>query len=416
MDLSDASLAAWRERVREETQGETAEALATATAGALRVEPLYTALDLPADAPLGVAGAPAWVRGTTSAPRLPASTPLLAGIPRGESASSLMPLRVAVDPLAALAAQGGPQPLARVRQELAAAVLRRLAEHDPAARPLEVSTAVYHEAGAAEALELGLALGATAEYLRWLEDEGIEPAAAAPRIGWSLALGRDVFLQIAKLRAARLLWSKLLAACGVDPVPAPRLRAMVSRRTWTRRDPWSNLLRGTTQVFAALAGGADEITPLPFDLLLDQPSELGARLARNTILILAEEGFVGRTLDPGGGAYAIEALTDALARRAWEELIWVEGLGGLAAALTSGALAERLERCWSEQAARFASGEEKITGLTEVRSSEEPEAARALRSGTSLPELAATPPGSGGGPRATPLPRHRDAEAFEEEA
>ncbi len=323
------TLADWRERVQQELRGEGAEALVTRTDEGLPIEPLRVDADPP-----GAVGGPPWTRGTTTTPSPPVVAPLLRGVRVGELALAL----------------------------------QRLAERDPGSRPLEVSTLPYHEAGAGEGLELGLGLAATAETLRSLEAEGFEPAVTAPRIAWTLALGGDVFLTIAKLRAARLAWWKLLVACGVDPVPAPYLRAVVSPRNWTRHDPWVNLLRGTTQVFAALAGGANEITPLPFDLL-GEPSDLGARLARNTVLILSEEGMVGKTLDPGGGSYAIEALTEAVARRAWEELIWVEERGGLAAALQEGTLAKRLERGTAERRERTARGEEPSIGATGFRSS-----------------------------------------------
>jgi methylmalonyl-CoA mutase len=332
-------------------------------------------------------------------------------------------LRIAADPLGRAAADGGSlRPPARLGRELAVAA-RRLAERDPDARPIEVSTGVYHEAGAPEALELGLAIAATAEVLRWLEAAGLEPATAAPRIGWSLTLGRDVFLVIAKLRAARLVWSKLLAACGVEPAPAPYLRAVVSRRTWTRLDPWVNLLRGTTQVFAALAAGADEVTPLPFDLLEAAPSELGARLARNTALILREEGMVSAMLDPAGGAYAIEVATDALARRAWEELIWVEEAGGLAAALRNGRVAERLADAAAIPAEAVREGPAPPQATRSLVALPAPDdaaawleaAVAAVRSGAALADLAAALAEPGDGRPIEPLARRPEAESLGED-
>jgi methylmalonyl-CoA mutase len=145
-----------------------------------------------------------------------------------------------------------------------------------------------------------------------------------------VAAGRDTFLELCKLRALRLTLRKVLAAMG-DASPLS-IHAVTSARTITARDPWVNMLRVTTQVFAAVLGGADLVTPLPFDEALSTPSALGRRVARNTGHILREESGLGRVVDPGAGSYALDALTDALAREAWERFREIERQGGTEAA------------------------------------------------------------------------------------
>ena len=168
-----------------------------------------------------------------------------------------------------------------------------------------------HGAGATPAQELAWLLASTAEALRELEGAGIDARAAAPHFGWQLGVGRHTFVEIAKLRAARVLFAKLFAACGVGHADglAPWIHAVTSPLTQTQRDPHVNVLRGTTQAFAALVGGADALTVLPWDLALGAPDAHADCVARNTALVLQEESHLGAVVDPAGGSYAIESLT-----------------------------------------------------------------------------------------------------------
>src|SRR5262249_28156575 len=155
------------------------------------------------------------------------------------------------------------------------------------------------------------------------------------------AVGRDTFLELCKVRALRTLWSMLLTGAGAGAIPASRTRihAVCSSRTLTVRDPWVNMLRTTTQMFSAILGGADLVTPSTFDQALGAPSTLGRRVARNTGHILREESMLGRVIDPAGGAYFFETLTDQLAREAWKRFQKLEAEGGIVPALQSGDLA-----------------------------------------------------------------------------
>ena len=178
---------------------------------------------------------------------------------------------------------------------------------------------------------------------------GLAPAAAARQIEFTLGIGPDQFLEIAKFRAARRLWARVLEECGV---PAEDRHSatygVTTGRMITSVDPWVNMLRVTTATFAAGTGGADGVTVTPFDRALGEPGELGRRIARNTQIVLQEESSLGRIADPVAGSYYGEALTDEVARSAWEHFNSIESEGGALAALRSGlivnAVAEEADR------------------------------------------------------------------------
>ena len=249
-----------------------------------------------------------------------------------------------------------------------------------------VSTLRYHEAGAEAAEELALALSSGAAALR----VGI----SASSLTFRVSVGRDTFSELCKLRALRVLWDKVLVASG-DPAPVPiTIHAVSSSRTLTVRDAATNMLRTTTQVFAAIVGGADFVTPTAFDEATGEASELAHRVARNTGLILRDESQLGRVVDAAGGSYYFESFTDALAREAWMRFCALERDGGVRSLEASGELARRLATAWQEREARIATRAEPIVGVSEFA---------ALGESAPAPGII-----SRGG-----LPRHRDAEAFE---
>ncbi len=325
-------------------------------------------------------------------------------------------LFLGLDPIGDLARDGMlPEPLEKV-EAMAAGLAARCAAAMPRARAVTVSALPWHDAGATPAQELGWTLATVARYLRRLEEAGLAPEAAAAQIVVRIAPGRDLFLGIAKLRALRLCWSKLLAACGVAEPPAPFVHAVSSDLALARRDPWTNLLRVTGEVFAAIAGGADAITAAPYDRLLRTAAEpagsrLGRRTARNLQHVLAEEAHLGKVADPAGGSYYVEALTEKLARRAWDELRRVEAAGGIAEHLRSGRLQAAAEAAWRERRAALVEGREPVLGVSVFPPPGGPESAG---------EAAHLPPrpraeGLLAGEWISPLPRHRLAEPFEDE-
>jgi methylmalonyl-CoA mutase len=165
----------------------------------------------------------------------------------------------------------------------------------------------YHEAGASEAQELAAMLATLVAYLRACEAAGLRPRAAFAKIGLGLAADADMFLTIAKLRAARKLVARVAEACGAShAVDKLHLAATTSERMMARRDPWVNVLRTAVACAAAAFGGADAITVLPYTWAMGQPDAFARRIARNTHLVLQEESALGRVMDPGHGAWFIE--------------------------------------------------------------------------------------------------------------
>jgi methylmalonyl-CoA mutase len=253
-----------------------------------------------------------------------------------------------LDPIGTLARAGEPAP-DRFGDETRAAVrmLREVHAEFPHVRALAVDTTPYVEAGAGAPFELALALATGIAYLRAADAAGIDPDVLAGGLEFTLCAGPDQFLEIAKLRAARRLWSTVLAHCGVAPA---RRRSAVyvrtSRRMVSALDPWVNLLRTTTAAFAAAVAGADGITVLPFDEPVLSPGEssgpLGRRMARNTQLVLLEEASLHRVADPAGGSWYVESLTDQIARAAWSELQAIERAGPIAEALAAGEVSRRV--------------------------------------------------------------------------
>jgi methylmalonyl-CoA mutase len=191
--------------------------------------------------------------------------------------------------------------------------------------------------------ELAWSIATGVEYLRELERAGVSPGDAARSMQFALSVGGQFFPEIAKLRAARLLWSKVVAASGGAPESqAMSLHARTASATKTRRDPWVNILRGTAESFAAVVAGADSVSTSPFDEPLGTPDEQSRRLARNTQLILRDESSLNRVADPAGGSYYLEQLTGEFARAAWAELQRIEALGGMSRAIAQGDVARVL--------------------------------------------------------------------------
>ncbi len=221
-----------------------------------------------------------------------------------------------------------------------------------------VDGTTIHDRGASDVQELGYVMAVLAGALRTLTGSGFTVADAASLLDLRLAATDEQFVTIAKLRAARRLWTRVLELSGVDG-PAPvRIHAVTSRPMLSVRDPWVNMLRTTIAAFAAGVGGADAITVVPFDSPLGAPDAFGRRIARNTSHLLMSESHVGRVADPAGGSYAVEKLTDDLAVAAWEELGRIESEG-------SAALDERIAAVVARRDDEVAHRTRPITGLTE---------------------------------------------------
>ncbi len=230
----------------------------------------------------------------------------------------------------------------------------------PKARALRLDARPVHEAGGSEAQEIGLLAASLAQYLR----AGLAPEMAAKACLASLALGADPLIEIAKLRAARLVLDRVLEASGAKDQHIA-IQAVTGKRMLTRRDPWINVLRAAASGIAGALGGADIVTILPLSEPLGQPDALARRLARNAHAVLAGEAHLALVQDPAAGAYAFEALTEELARAGWAFFQGIEAQGGPLAALASGWLAAQIAPIRAEREARVRRRQDALTGVSE---------------------------------------------------
>jgi methylmalonyl-CoA mutase len=271
-----------------------------------------------------------------------------------------------LDPLASLAKTGSFRCSSESALREIASVARWAEAHAPNLRALTVDTSPYHDAGADVTQELAIALATSLSYLRALHEHGMSVSAAARQIVFRFSIGRDFFVEIAKLRAARTCWAKLVAHAGGDEdAQAMVIHAVTSWRTQTRRDPWVNLLRATAETFSAAAGGADVITTLGFDRALGASDELARRLARNTQHLLRHESHVHRVLDPAGGSWYVEDVTQTLGEHAWLRFQAFERSGGLLKALQDGSLQAELKQGLDAEQKSVQARKIAVTGVNE---------------------------------------------------
>jgi methylmalonyl-CoA mutase len=271
-----------------------------------------------------------------------------------------------LDPLTTLARNGALPASLDAAYDQAAALVRWAAREAPNLRTLHVDTSAYHEAAADAAHEIALALATGVEYLRALSARGVALSDALAQLSFGFSVGRDFFLEVAKLRAARRAWAQVVSASGVGSEHGTMLiHASTSLRESTQRDPWVNMLRGTAESMAAAIGGADAITTYGFDAALGAADEFAARMARNTQHLLRHEANVHRVVDPAGGSYYVESLTDALLARAWAAFQEIERAGGLTAALRAGTVQGQLGESLKQDEKAVETRKLAITGVNE---------------------------------------------------
>lgn len=273
-------------------------------------------------------------------------------------------LTLGTDPLAQLALHGRLYGgLDRAYREQAM-VLRELSTSAPMVRSVLCTAIPYVDAGAGADEELALLLCTLIEHLRQLRSHGIGVTEIAPRLLAALSVDRDLFISIAKVRAARLLAARVLAACGLNPEAAALpIHLEGSWRELSAFDPWVNLLRGTTNAFVGAVTGVESIAVAPFTDALGRADADGRRIASNTQLLLREECHLGHVADPAGGSWYIESLTDSLARAAWTRVQTIEAAGGLAKALLCGSVQSGLAEARLRSEASVSRAKTAITGV-----------------------------------------------------
>ncbi|MGI6076439.1 MAG: methylmalonyl-CoA mutase [Pyramidobacter sp.] len=230
-----------------------------------------------------------------------------------------------------------------------------------------ISISGYHmqEAGATADIELGYTLADGLEYIRTGMKAGLGIDDFAPRLSFFWAIGKNYFMEVAKMRAARILWAKIVRQFDPKNKKSMALRTHSQTSGWslTAQDPFNNLTRTCVEAMAAALGHTQSLHTNALDEAIALPTDFSARIARNTQLYIQDETKVCRVIDPWGGSYYVEALTDELVRRAWAHIQEVESLGGMAKAIDTGLPKMRIEEAAARRQAHIDSGDEKIVGI-----------------------------------------------------
>ena len=271
---------------------------------------------------------------------------------------------IGADPLGTLARKGAVCASIESYYDQMAACLRWAAQNTPQLKTIFIQGAVYQEGGASVVQELAAMFAAAVAYLDALSERGFLVDEAAAQMVFSFPLGANFFMEIAKLRAARLLWSQIIAAYG-GGCQAAKLdaRAATSRFTATVYDPHVNILRATTQAFSGVVGGVNALTVEPFDTALHPSDELSRRIARNIQIMMQNEFNLTAPVDPAGGSWFVETLTSQVAEAAWGQLQKIEKQGGLLAALKSGSLQTDIAATLGERFKKLATRADKAIGI-----------------------------------------------------
>jgi methylmalonyl-CoA mutase len=264
-----------------------------------------------------------------------------------------------------------PEPSMRI----VADIIEYTAKHMPRFNSISISGYHMQEAGATAVQELAFTLADGVEYVRAVTGRGLDIDAFAGRLTFFFAIGMNFFMEVAKLRAARLLWSKLIRQFGPTKPGSMMLRThcQTSGVSLTEHDPYNNIVRTAYEALAAALGGTQSLHTNSFDEALALPSEFSARIARNTQLILAEETGITHVVDPLGGSYYVEALTHSLAHAAQNLIDEVEELGGMTKAVESGMPKLRIEEAAARRQARVDRGEEVVVGVNKYQPENEDE-------------------------------------------
>ena len=234
-----------------------------------------------------------------------------------------------------------------------------------------ISISGYHmqEAGATADLEMGYTLADGLEYLRTGVNAGLDIDAFAPRLSFFWAIGKNFFMEVAKMRAARLLWAKIVKEFDPKNPKSLALRTHSQTSGWslTEQDPFNNVTRTAIEAMAAACGHTQSLHTNALDEAIALPTEFSARIARNTQLFIQEETGMSRFIDPWGGSYYVEALTHELMHKAWAHIQECEEYGGMTKAIEEGIPKLRIEEAAARRQARIDSGKETIVGLNKYR-------------------------------------------------
>jgi methylmalonyl-CoA mutase len=262
-----------------------------------------------------------------------------------------------------------PEPSMRIVSD----IIAYCAAEMPKFNSISISGYHMHEAGATAVQELAYTLADGMEYVRCAKADGLDIDDFAPRLSFFFGIGMNLFMEVAKLRAARTLWHRIMTGLGAQRDESKRLRThcQTSGVSLTEQDPYNNIIRTTIEALAAVLGGTQSLHTNSFDEAIALPTDFSARIARNTQLVLAEESGVAAVADPLGGSFYVEKLTRELEEHAWELIQEVETHGGMTKAVAEGLPKHRIEEAAAARAAKVDTGETVIVGVNRYRLAEE---------------------------------------------
>jgi methylmalonyl-CoA mutase len=248
-------------------------------------------------------------------------------------------------------------------------IIEYTAQHMPKFNSISISGYHMQEAGANQALELGLTLADGKEYVKTATAKGMDVDDFAGRLSFFWAIGMNFYLEIAKMRAARLLWTRIMKGFDAKKPKSLMLRTHCQTSGWslTEQDPYNNVVRTTIEGMAAVFGGTQSLHTNSFDEAIALPTEFSSRIARNTQLIIQEETHITSVVDPWAGSYMMESLTQEMADKAWAIIEEVEAMGGMTKAVDSGWAKLKIEAAAAEKQARIDSGKDVIVGVNKYK-------------------------------------------------
>ncbi len=262
-----------------------------------------------------------------------------------------------------------PEPSMRVVADIIDYTARRMPRFN------SISISGYHmqEAGANQALELAFTLADGKEYVKTAIAKGLDVDVFAPRLSFFWAIGMNFYLEIAKMRAARLLWHRIMQGFNAKQAKSLMLRTHSQTSGWslTEQDPYNNIVRTTVEAMAAVFGGTQSLHTNSFDEAIALPTEFSARIARNTQLIIQEETHITSVVDPWAGSYLMESLTQEMADAAWKIVEEVDAMGGMTRAVDSGWAKLKIEASAAQKQARIDSGADVIVGVNKYKLAQE---------------------------------------------
>ena len=252
-------------------------------------------------------------------------------------------------------------------------IIAHTATHMPRFNSISISGYHMQEAGANQALEMAFTLADGAEYVKTAVAKGLNVDDFAPRLSFFWAVGMNFYLEIAKMRAARLLWCRIMQGFGATNPKSLMLRTHSQTSGWslTEQDPYNNVVRTTVEAMAAVFGGTQSLHTNSFDEAIALPTEFSSRIARNTQLIIQEETHITNVVDPWAGSYMMESLTQEMADKAWAIIEEVNAMGGMTQAVDSGWAKLKIEASAAEKQARIDSGKDVIVGVNKYKLTKE---------------------------------------------